>query len=259
MKKYVFAAFAALMLLSSFGMEAQRRHSRPRESRVEGIGVTFGYVTSSYKTSDWATDEVERTPALNGFTASLTKDFSLVRSVLYLQTGVGYIYQTRSRKSDAEFLGGAVRTRAITERTEHFLTVPLRVKYTVPILGRIGVSVDAGPVLLAGLSSRTGTRMRVMDDVLSSSYDLYGGKFKTSGSVEGIDLESWLKSGGNIPEGRLKRFDVMLGASIGADFFSLLEVRAGYDWGLVNRYRGDLAAEKKMYRGQFNLSVGLRF
>ncbi len=102
--------------------------------------------------------------------------------------------------------------------------------------------------------------MRVQDAAsLSSSYDLYSGKFKTSGAAEGMDAEQWLKTDGGIPEGRLKRFDVMLGASVGADFFSLLEVRAGYDWGLVNKYRGDLADEKKMYRGQFTLSVGLRF
>lgn len=263
MKRCVFAALAALMLFSAVEMAARTDRGRqmgPRESRAEGIGITFGYVNSSYKSTDWATDEVERAPALNGFTASLTKDFTLVRSVLYLQTGLGYVYQTRTRNSEAEFLGGLVRTKVIMDRTEHFMTLPVRLKYTLPLFGRIGVSVDAGPVFLAGLSSKMGARMRVQDAAsLSSSYDLYSGKFKTSGTAEEMDAEQWLKTDGGIPEGRLKRFDVMLGASVGADFFSLLEVRAGYDWGLVNKYRGDLADEKKMYRGQFTLSVGLRF
>ncbi len=157
MKRCVFAALTALMLFSAVEMAARTDRGRqmgPRESRAEGIGITFGYVNSSYKATDWATDEVERAPALNGFTASLTKDFTLVRSVLYLQTGLGYVYQTRTRNSEAEFPGGLVRTKVIMDRTEHFMTLPVRLKYTLPLFGRIGVSVDAGPVFLAGLSSK---------------------------------------------------------------------------------------------------------
>ena len=62
-----------------------------------------------------------------------------------------------------------------------------------------------------------------------------------------------------LPEGALRRFDVMLGASIGADFFEFMEVRLGYDWGLINRYKKEIAQDLKMRRGQFNLSVAIRF
>ena len=62
-----------------------------------------------------------------------------------------------------------------------------------------------------------------------------------------------------LPEGALRRFDVMLGASIGADFFEVLEVRLGYDWGLINRYKKEIAQDLKMRRGQFNLLVAIRF
>jgi hypothetical protein len=51
----------------------------------------------------------------------------------------------------------------------------------------------------------------------------------------------------------------MLGASIGADFFEVLEVRFGYDWGLINRYKKEMAQDLRMRRGQFNLSVAIRF
>ena len=57
----------------------------------------------------------------------------------------------------------------------------------------------------------------------------------------------------------LKRYDVMMGAAIGVDLFDLLEVHMGYDWGLINRYRGNVADELKMTRNQFTLSVGIRF
>ena len=51
----------------------------------------------------------------------------------------------------------------------------------------------------------------------------------------------------------------MLGASVGAHFFEILEVRLGYDWGLLSRSRKDVADEYALRRGQFTLSLGLRF
>lgn len=263
MNRMVFAVFAAFMFFNASVADAQMDRRRPVHSRpsgAEGLGVTFGYVNSSYRTTDWATDEVEKTPALNGFAVSMTKDFALIRSALYIQSGLGYTYQTRSRDMSAESLAGVFGTKIISDRKEHFLSVPVRLKYTLPLLGRIGISVDAGPVLLVGLSSKMNFRTRFNDETSGTlSYNVYGAKFKSSGVAEGIDFESWAKDNAGLPYGKVRRFDVLLGASIGADFFSLLEVRAGYDWGLVNKYKGDIAADKKMYRGQFTLSVGLRF
>ena len=79
-----------------------------------------------------------------------------------------------------------------------------------------------------------------------------------SGS-ETIDVGSWMAANGMLPEGKIRRFDVLLGASVGADFFDVLEVRLGYDWGLVNRYKGEVANDFNMKRGQFTLTAGVRF
>ena len=68
-----------------------------------------------------------------------------------------------------------------------------------------------------------------------------------------------MKNSGMYPKGRLDRGDVMLGASVGAHFFHLLEVRIGYDYGLLNRYRNEVADVYSMHRGQFTLSAGIRF
>ena len=51
----------------------------------------------------------------------------------------------------------------------------------------------------------------------------------------------------------------MLGASVGAQFFDIIEARIGYDWGLVNRYMKEVADIYSLRRGQFTLSVGIRF
>lgn len=259
MKKIVFAAFAVFVFLNTAwaGPHGDRHRSHISHSgAAEGLGITFGYLTSSYRTTDWATDEVEKAPALHGFTASLTKDFPLVMSALYLHTGVGYIYQGRSSNE----LPDGFSAKVISDRKEHFLTVPLRLKYTLPLSDDIKVVADAGPVLLAGLSSKMNYRTRVQDDVTSvMSYNVYSGKFNSAGAAGNGSLESWVKEKAGIPYGKVRRCDVMLGVGVGADFFRFLEVRAGYDWGLVNKYKGDVAADKKMYRGQFTLSVGLRF
>lgn len=62
-----------------------------------------------------------------------------------------------------------------------------------------------------------------------------------------------------LPESKIRRFDVLVGASLGADFFEILEVRLGYEWGLINRYKGDVARDLKMRRGQFVLTAAVRF
>ena len=73
------------------------------------------------------------------------------------------------------------------------------------------------------------------------------------------DIAQWINDSGMLPEGRLQRGDIMMGAAIGADFFNLMEVRLGYDWGLINRYKKTVTEDLKMHRGQFTLSVGVRF
>ena len=61
------------------------------------------------------------------------------------------------------------------------------------------------------------------------------------------------------PETRYRRADVQLGASAGVRFFEILEAQIGYDWGLVNKYKGETLDDLKMRRQQFYISVGLRF
>lgn len=52
------------------------------------------------------------------------------------------------------------------------------------------------------------------------------------------------------------RFDVQIGAGVGLEFFKFLEVKAGYDWGLIDRYKGDGI---EVNRDQFYVSLGFRF
>lgn len=266
MKKVLLAIVAALMVVS-FDADAQRHSVRPSHNHnggngsfFKGIGLTFGYVNSSYRTVDLATDEPTSSALLHGFTAGITKDFTLLRHALYFQTGLNYIFQNDPRNETIKIPATDLALRLVGDREEHHVAIPLRLKYDIHILDNIGLTFDAGPTLLMGISSKYIYRTRLSDGVVSSAeYNLYSGKVKTTGASSIFDLEDWMEDSGMYPHGRIGRADVMLGASVGAHFFHVLEVRLGYDWGLINRYRRDIADLYSMRRGQFTLSAGIRF
>lgn len=266
MKQRILTIIAALLMLAPLHADAQGgriRPSRPAHGRdaFRGIGLTFGYTNSSYATRDLATDETSGSGLLHGFTAGLTKDFMLLPHALYFQTGLNYIYQNDPRNETIKIPMTDMSLRIVGDREEHYLGIPLRIKYNVHLLDDIALTFDAGPTLLVGLSSKYKYRTRLDEDSITSvEYNLYSGKVKSTGSTSGVfDLEDWMEGSGMYPEGKLGIFDIMLGASVGADFFDILEVRLGYDYGLINRYVRDVADMYSMHRGQFTLSVGIRF
>jgi len=264
MKHRIILAFAAMLLLASFDASAQvERHRpslRPHSPAARGFGIDFGYVHSTYRTTDWASDEVENSAGLDGFTLGLTKDFTLVPFALYFQTGLEYYYQNDANDENVRVPASDLVARVVGDRTEHFLGIPVTLKYTYPITHNIGLAVEAGPTLLFGLSSKMKYRTRISSDLTSTAtYNAYKGQFKGSDVSELFDVEDWMKSSGMLPESKIRRFDVLVGASLGADFFEILEVRLGYEWGLINRYKGDVARDLKMRRGQFVLTAAVRF
>ena len=257
MKLRFLTIIAALLAFASLDADAQSmrpgRPGRPHSGTdaFRGIGLTFGYVNSNYRTLDLATDESTASGLLHGFTIGLTKDFSLLPHALYFQTGLNYYYQNQPRNDTDEGL------RIVGDWEEHHVGIPLRLKYDLHLLDRVGLTFDAGPTLLMGLSSKFKYKTKIGDNVSGVDYNLYNGKLDSTGDAS--VLGKWMESTGMYPEGRLGRFDVMLGASVGANFFHVLEVRVGYDWGLLNRYRKDVADMYSMHRGQFTLSAGIRF
>lgn len=259
MKLRFLTVIVALCAFASLHAEAQSiRPVRPGHAHggadaFRGIGLTFGYVNSNYRTLDLATDDATTSGLLHGFTLCLTKDFSLLPHALYFQTGLNYIYQNDPRNENIPGF------RIVGDREEHHLGIPLRLKYDLHLLDRVGLTFDAGPTLLMGLSSKFKYKAKLSDHVVGVDYNLYNGKIDSTGDASIFDLGGWMEDSGMYPEGRLGRFDVMLGASVGAHFFHVLEVRIGYDYGLINRYRKEVAELYSMRRGQFTLSAGIRF
>lgn len=260
MKKIILIAMTAIFM--TVAADAQpKRPRQPMDRSAKGLGLTFGYVHSSYRTTDWATDEVVTSAGLDGFVAGINKDFRIIPRALYFQAGLNYIYQNDERNETVMLAGFDSGLRVVGDRTEHFVSVPLRLKYSVPITERIGLDIDAGPTLLMGLSSRMNYRTRFSDGVSTGvTYNIYKGEMDTENmKADRWNVAEWINESGMLPEGRLRRADIMMGASAGVDFFNLMEVRLGYDWGLINKYKKSVSEDLKMHRGQFTLSVGVRF
>lgn len=62
-----------------------------------------------------------------------------------------------------------------------------------------------------------------------------------------------------MPDSRMNRFDVLMGGGVGLNFINFITVKGGVDYGLLNRFKGDLAETGTMNRLQFYVSVGIMF
>ncbi len=250
MKRLLTSAIALVMLISI--ADAAPKGHRPRHHRdvyyaADGLGVSFGYVHSAYRLSDWATDKSSISDGLDGFNLGLTKDFRIIDNVLYLQTGLMYTYQNDSRNEQEDGV------RVVGDWNEHFLSIPVKVKYEVPVLPNLNVFVMGGPTLVEGLDSKMKYRATIGDENFAISYNCFNGKIKSNNDV----LQSLV--GDQFHDMKYRRFDVQLGASAGVRFYDIFEAQIGYDWGLINKFKGENAMDLMMRRQQFYISLGLRF
>lgn len=234
--------FMALMLaFSASGLNANAQ-----------IGIDFGYMGSSYRSVNKGTDNVTTSDPLNGFYLGVTDDIRLVAG-LSIQPGLSYSFLTSSEKQEvAGFkLSGSTN--------EHNLNIPVHIKYTFDILPVLGIYVFGGPSFNIGLASNE--CFNISGSLLGTeidgklSYDNYTGKIKSKNLSE--DIQN--KINDYMPQSRMTRFDVLLGGGLGVNLFKFLTVRGGYDYGMINRYKGENKEQFKVNRSQFYVSVGFRF
>ena len=237
MKKLIAVIMAAAVAL---GMTSAQLAARG--------GIEAGYVNSSYSFKKGISDD--NNYSLNGFYVGLSKDVRLFAG-LHIVPGIYYTYLTDNSKD--EVLGLKLRGNA----SDHYLSVPIMFRYQFGLPG-VKLYVFAGPTLSAGLVAKQ--KYIVSGDILGTningevSYNLYTGKVKT----DDIDI---FQDGENpvdeiVPDYMYNRFDVQLGGGVGIEVLKFLEVKVGYDFGLMNRYKGDAA---ELYRNQFYAAVGFRF
>lgn len=252
-----FAALVALALGGATDVMAQPRYGKPygmnhRESVFEGLGMHFGYVHSASRVRDLYLNEVDKVNGMNGFDIGFTMDFNLIPETLYVQSGLDYVYQ--KNKPDAPSAGFVKLTG---KNQDHYLDIPVQLKYTCPVSAKMGIFAQVGPTFSFGMSSKMTYRARLEDGTNAQViYNYYRPKkIKTSGNSHAV--EQIVHS--QMPDSKFRRFDMRLGGAVGARFFDILETSIGYQWGVVNKYRGDVAKEYKMRRQQLYMTVGVRF
>lgn len=253
MKRIFIFIAAALMLASTADAQGRYRSSGRHDgfvSSAEGLGLHFGYVHSFHREFNKFTEDVSSTNGRNGFHVGATKDLMLIPHSLYLQSGLDYVYQMTN--PDVAKVGSL---KIIAKDQEHRLNVPLKLKYVYPITSEISAFAMVGPTFSFGLAADMKFRAKTENGNASVSYNYYSGNVKTAG--EAGFLEEMLAT--QTPDGRFRRFDTYVGGVVGARFFDILEAYVGYDWGLVNQYKGEAREEFKIRRQQLYVTVAVRF
>lgn len=178
-----------------------------QDKKVEfGLMAGYGHTMPKLK---------ERSPSinddnLNGFHVGPIIKFN-VNEQIGFQTGVLYNNFSGIRNDELK-LKKVTGTWKQTKTQLIALDLPLRFVYSITLADELDVLLHAGPNLNYSLSKTTNTERYVSNSL------------------------SKVEEGNNIYEqpSDFKALDLQLGAGFGIKFYGL-SLRAGYDWGLLNR------------------------
>lgn len=214
------------------------------------LGVKLDYVNSSQRFK--LRGVVFKPGTTNGVNVGVVYDIGLPVTGLSIRPGLTYTYLGGNFNIDIMDIG--IPSDLLKQR-EHFLNVPIDVKYAYSINNDFSVYAFAGPKIAFGLASALTASVDGQDISVSA----YTGKIKVNG--ETVDLSGIGGDSGDedddLDEGMYSRFDLQLGLGAGVQWKSLF-LELGYDWGLINRSKGDTEGVT-MKRGQFHVGVGYRF
>lgn len=208
------------------------------------FGVNISYMNSNARPVQWS-DAKNQT---NGFTVGIDNELKLIGNFLSIQPGL--YYQHLLASEDIVDLGSQLYAK--NTYSDYFLAIPLHVKLGFNILPNkmLRVYVFAGPTFEIGLKSEDKFSIAGEGEI---SYNYYTGKFSTSSD----EVNDIVASSGLFPDQKVyDRFDVMVGGGVGIQVIRFLDIKVGYDYGLVNRYRKEM--DKTVNRGQFYVGVGVR-
>ena len=191
-----------------------------------GVGLGYNLLTTTTTMADESEDD-----SLNGFYLEATYDINFLNrnwGSLGLQPGFRYTF---AGESDSDEVAG-VKTNA--SFTEHYLDVPVNVKYSYEIIPTtLKAYAFAGPVFSLGLAS-----------------NLKAGAGDTSVKTN------------NYKDTEYGRFDIKFGLGAGVTLAEKLNVKLGYNIGMLNRYTGEQISKDYKYKthtGVFYLGVGFNF
>lgn len=244
--KRLLTVFAMAVAAMAFAVGAKAQIS---------VGAGYGLATHVAKTLS-SDDEVldDEDEGLSGFYINASYNLDLLSrkwGVLSLQPGLTYSYYGFSDSEREDNFGTTTFTK--TSLNEHYLDVPVNVKYSYDLLpGTLKLSAFAGPVFSFGLSSTAVARVDVGDDWTKIRTNNYTGTVTTKGNVAGVSLDSTEKGSGT----GYRMFDLKLGLGIAATVIDKLEVKFAYNIGLLDRME---AQNVRLNTNVFTVGVAWNF
>lgn len=210
MKKIIFAAAAAVMMLASYNASAQ-------------LSVGVGFAKSDLKEkADIMSLKQEKTSNANGVYLDADYTFKF-KYGLGFTPGIEWVFI--GDKSVKEL--GLADVKSASKFKEHYINVPLKLDWGIDIKV-VRVFAFAGPTLSFNVSSKT---------------DAEGTAFGTTGSTT-VDTKDFYEKLG----GKYGNFDLMLGGGVGVDVLNKIRVKFAYDWGLVNRGNDDIKLHRQQLK-----------
>ena len=190
------------------------------------LGVNAGYLNSNLtsKSGSNKADPVN----YNGFYAGVTYNIPIAAG-LCVAPGVYYSLLSTSKSDAVSFLGFS--QSGTSTHTEHAVNAAINLNYGFDISRDTRVFLFAGPTFQYGLSSQS--------------------TYKAEGVVSGTQKSDWYE-GGNYG-----RFNVFVGGGAGVEVANI-QITIGYDYGLMNLYKGS-SSDYKINRSGLKLGVGFLF
>ncbi len=234
-----FIVFASLIALVMFADNA---------SAQVKFGAGYSMADHSLKYGD--SDEGY---ALHGFNVGLTYDANVI-DWKFLEfgvvLGVNYELMTDEKSENLELFSAKLKRTV----TEHYINVPLNLNLGLNIIpGIFGVYAFGGPVLSFGVNSNTEVSVDTQKGRGRLTYNNYNGQSKADNLLDG--MTSTITS--TLPTD-YGWFDVKLGVGAGIEIVDAIDLKAGYNWGLVNRYTGD-SKDVSHHSDQFYVTLSYIF
>ncbi|MCM1178215.1 MAG: porin family protein [Clostridium sp.] len=227
---------AALLVFTSVAASAQ-------------FGIHTAYLNSTLGTSCSSSDKVDNTNR-RGLYIGFDYDINLVAG-LSVQPGIYYSYIANEIDGNKDLLGNTFEI----DHVEHSLFIPVHAKYSFNIVEDIlKIYVFAGPTFDFGLSAfdKVEYEGRHVDGELT--YNCYSGKV-TAKELSSSITDTWENKGKS-----MQCFNVLVGGGVGLRLVKFLDIKAGYDYGLLNLASKNLRnADVSMRNTQYYVGLGVRF
>ena len=190
------------------------------------MSVNAGYLNSTQSFGDSNTKSINSNGAYAGvsFNIPLSGGFAVA-------PGVYYSMITNKTEASGRIPFLDIPISGASTFMEHAINVPLYFNYGMDLARDTNVFIYAGPTAQYGLASTTKLAGGVGESSADRTYNNY-------------DNENY------------NRFNVYLGGGIGFQV-SAIQITVGYDYGMMNLYKGDNAT--KTHRSNLKLGLGFVF